>query len=346
VNALRRIGPWRLLFGIASVALAIALLVVGLPLLLGTGWPQIVAVWRMTQPGAVGLLVLAWAVSLWTYTWVVTATLPVPRLWAFVMNTAGSALANLLPFGGALGAVVVYAMARDRGLPPARVAASGLVTNTWNMLGRMALPAAALGLLVLLARPSDPRLSVAAGLSAAACAALGLLLVAVLGSPALARWIGTVLDRLARPLRPRSPARSLAAPLLKLRSEVVKILRSRWPALSVAMAVTLALQAVLFLGCLAATGAWVGVVGGFAAFAVSRALTMVVVTPNGVGVSEAGAAALLIALSAAPAPAGAAVLLFGLITHVLEIVVGGATLVGWWLTRPVHADRSDRAGAG
>jgi uncharacterized membrane protein YbhN (UPF0104 family) len=339
VNVLRRIGPRRLLVGTASVALAAATLVVGLPLLLGTGWPQILAVWRATPGATVVLLVLVWAASLWMYSWVLTATLPVSRSWAFVMNAAGGALSNLLPFGGALGAVVIYVMGRDRGLPPARVAASGVVTNTWNVLGRMVLPAAGLGLLVLVAPPADPRLALACGAAAVACAVLGLLLLAVLGSRNIARWVAGVLDRLAW-LLPRGRDTSLGPPLMRLRGEVVGIVRGRWRVMSGALAVTLALQAVLFLGCLAATGSWAGLVAGFAAFAVSRALTMVVLTPNGVGISETGTAALLVALGAAPAAAGAAVLLFGLITHVLEIVVGGAVLVGWWLTRPVQAERS------
>jgi uncharacterized membrane protein YbhN (UPF0104 family) len=73
-----------------------------------------------------------------------------------------------------------------------------------------------------------------------------------------------------------------------------------------------------------------------AAFAVSRALTIVVLTPNGVGISETATAATLVALGVAPVPAAAAVLLFGLITHLFEIVLGALAALGWWSSRPLH----------
>ena len=66
-----------------------------------------------------------------------------------------------------------------------------------------------------------------------------------------------------------------------------------------------------------------------AAFALSRLLTSVAVTPGGLGVVEAGSVALLVAMGADPAQAASGVLLFTIFTHVLEIPFGVAAWLVW-----------------
>jgi len=82
----------------------------------------------------------------------------------------------------------------------------------------------------------------------------------------------------------------------------------------------------LFLWALNSLGAQLGVAETTAAFALSRVLTSVVVTPSGVGVSEAGTAALLVLFGTPPAVAAAAVLVLHFYTYMIEIPAG---IAGW-----------------
>jgi uncharacterized membrane protein YbhN (UPF0104 family) len=67
----------------------------------------------------------------------------------------------------------------------------------------------------------------------------------------------------------------------------------------------------------------------FAAYAVGRLLTAIGVTPGGVGVTEGGAVAVLVAFGANPAQALSGVVLFSLYTHVMEVPLGTLAFVAW-----------------
>ena len=254
---------------------------------------------------------------------------------AFTMNAAGGAMANLLPLGGAAAAVLTFAMARDWGHDRASVLASAVVSNTWNVLSRLLLPAIGLAVLLVSGTSPDTAVAAAAAVGAAACGVAAAALAASLWSAEVAVATGRVVDSAARllPHRVRPAPGRAGDGLRRLRLEIIGTVRGRWAQLTLAMAATSVLQGALFVACLHVSGADPGLPATIAAFAVSRALTIVVVTPNGVGISETGAAATLVALGAAPVPAAAAVLLFGLITHVFEIALGGLATLGWWSSR-------------
>ena len=69
----------------------------------------------------------------------------------------------------------------------------------------------------------------------------------------------------------------------------------------------------------------------FAAYAVGRLLTTVGVTPGGLGVTEAGTLAVLVAWGADKPAAAAGVLVFALFTHLLEVPLGALGWLAWWL---------------
>jgi uncharacterized membrane protein YbhN (UPF0104 family) len=74
----------------------------------------------------------------------------------------------------------------------------------------------------------------------------------------------------------------------------------------------------------------------FFAFALSRLLTSVTVTPGGVGVSETGVAALLVGWGANPAQATAGVVLYSLYVHFLEVPLGALGWLAWWASPKVE----------
>lgn len=338
---------------VASLPVAAAVVTFGVPAVTGVGWTEIGERLGALPPVAVLGLVALWLVGLWAYTFVLTASLPgLGHLQAFTLNAVGSAVSNLLPLGGAAGVATTFAMAGRWGFRPRAVAASTLVTGIWNTLGRLALPSAGLGLLAVSGHIAEPRLTAAVIATSGLLLGVGLAMVAALWRESAGRRLGAAADVLARAL-PRAwrPAPGLAGLMLvRLRRAGIDLMRLHWGRLTLGMTAYLGLQAVLFGACLAVTGAAVGLVTLFAAFALSRVLTLVVATPGGSGISETGTTALLVALGAAPAAAAAGVLLFSLFTFVLEIPLGGAAWAVWRLcsrrnTVRMTADEATRSPA-
>ena len=71
----------------------------------------------------------------------------------------------------------------------------------------------------------------------------------------------------------------------------------------------------------------------FAAYAVGRLLSAIGITPGGVGVTEGGAVAVLIAFGADPALALSGTVLFSLFTHVMEVPLGISAFAAWALSK-------------
>jgi uncharacterized membrane protein YbhN (UPF0104 family) len=99
------------------------------------------------------------------------------------------------------------------------------------------------------------------------------------------------------------------------------------------MAAFLGAQAFLQWLCLRMLGSGLSPVQVFAGFAFGRLLTSLVVTPGGVGISETGAAGLLVAFGGDPDVTASGVLLFGGFAYFLEIWAGGAGYAMWALRR-------------
>ncbi|MCW2633586.1 MAG: hypothetical protein JWR88_2548 [Pseudonocardia sp.] len=321
---------------VLSLAGAGTVIAFGIPWVSGVGWPDVIAQFRaLSAPTIVGLGVL-WLLGLAAYTFVLRFSIPGLTNWqGFELNAMGSAVSNLLPFGGAVGIAVTFALTGGWGIKPGVVLVGTLVSGIWNMLGRLALPAIGLALLVLFGNLPDPKLASAA---VGACGALVLVLAAITGalwSESIARWVGSAIDVAVRvlPHKWRPEPGWMSATLVRLRRSTIDLVRDAWLGLSIAEIAYLGLQAALFAACLAVTGVDVGWVNMFAAFALNRVLTTVLVTPSGVGISETGAAAALIALGAPPASSAAAVLLFSMFTFVLEIPLGGLVWAWWTVER-------------
>lgn len=328
----------------SALSLLVAVgLVVCLPYFVDVGWSDIGAQFAALDPVVVAGLVVLWLAGLWAYTFVLTASLPgLSRPQAMTLNAAGSAVSNLMPFGGAAGVALTFALARSWGFRTNPIAVSTVTSGLWNVLARFLLPA--LGLVALLAtgRVPDARVAVPALVAALALIGLVAATVTALRWDRAARITGRTADRVLRLLphriRPRHflPSVSLA----RLRTTTAGLLRTAWPAMTAGMLAYLVLQAALFCACLAATGAYVGLGEAVAAFALGRLLTTVVVTPGGFGISEAGTAAAMVSLGGPAGPVAAAVLLFSTFTYILEIPLGAL----FWSLRGLVAQRPRVAG--
>jgi uncharacterized membrane protein YbhN (UPF0104 family) len=319
----------------ASAAVLAALVVLVLPKVTGASWQSAMGAMSLLTPWRLAVLTGLWLLGLWAYSHVLSASLPgLTRRQGFVLNMVGSGVSNLVPFGGAVGVGVTWAMTRQYGFSHRSIGLFTAVTGVWNVVARLALPAAGLGALLLAGAHVSGPVLLAAGTGAALCAAVVLVVVTALASDRASGHLFLAVTRacstLARLTHRPAPTR-LQAELVSQRESAVSLLKARGAGLVLGMAAYLLLQGVLMWACLAAVGSDLGWAEVTAGYATGRMLTTVVVTPGGTGFAETGTAAVLIALGGDPAVSLAGVLLFSLFTFAFEIP--GAALAYLWHLR-------------
>ncbi|MEU6711571.1 lysylphosphatidylglycerol synthase domain-containing protein [Nonomuraea sp. NPDC046802] len=327
----------QIVLSVLSLGLAV-LLVIYLPQIVRTltgkpvSWAEIGAVFGTLGAGEIALMSGLWLLSLLAYTFVLTNSLPgLNNLQGLTLNAAGSAVSNLLPFGGAVGVAVSFAMTRGWGFSNRSIVVMTLVSGIWNTLFRFILPA--VGIIALLIAGKAPNSTVA---GAGWTGAISILVLCVVVAAALywdraAQALGRALDGLTKLLRLKIHA---SRAFHRLRADTATIVRTRSIGLSLAMIFFLGFQWAIMAACMHATGAWPGPAESIAVFALSRVLTSALITPSGAGIMESGVAALLTTAFGVPVtPAIATALLFGFWTYTIEIPFGGLALGAWALLR-------------
>jgi uncharacterized protein (TIRG00374 family) len=167
--------------------------------------------------------------------------------------------------------------------------------------------------------------------------ALGLVLVNGASAAKVGRLLDTLSAAVAKVLR-RSFRSRLEQSLPRLSAATCAIIRLRWRRLTFGSLCYALLQAALLSACLDVAGVDLNAATLAGALAVDRLLTLVPLTPGGLGVVEGGMVATLVALGAPAGPAVVGVILYRSFTYLAEIPVGGLLIAGWSLRR------QDRAG--
>jgi putative heme transporter len=312
----------------SSVLSGVGFLLWRLPKVVGTSWAAVSGSLHALAARDLALLTIVWFVGLWCHSFVLTASLPgLSRIRALMLNLGGSAVCNLVPFGGVAGTAVSLAMVRSWRFSPARFTTFLTVSNLWNVFAKLGLPSLALAGLIAAGTLNSARLTVAAGGALVALLVVGVLIVAALSSDRLARAIGRGLDRLT------GGRTSLVTALPAVRADIAGVARRGWFGLTAGVTSYVALQGLLWWMCLTMLGNHLSPTAGLAGFAVERVLSMLPISPGGAGFVEAGSIATLVSLGGDPLGVTAAVLLFRVFTFLLEIPVGGAALAGWLWTR-------------
>ncbi len=277
-------------------------------------------------------------VALWnlaTYSFVQACALPGLRLdQATVATQSATAIANVVPGGAAVGLGVNYAMYASWGFRRAAVALSLLVAGVWNNFAKVGLPVVALA--VLAVQGQARRSLVVASLAGVAILVASVAVFGVmLRSPALARRVGTALERVViwlRRLVGRGPVRGWGEAAVRFRAQTIGLVRRRGAALT---AITLVSHMSLFLVLLVALRhvgvsddevSWAEVLG---AFAFVRLLSALPITPGGLGVVELGLTAALSLTGADRELVVAGVLVYRALTYVLQIPVGAVGYLVW-----------------
>jgi putative heme transporter len=283
------------------------------------------------------LLVVAAALASMITTWImICSVLPSIRLReAAAVNLGSNAIANTLPAGGALAMGVSWAMLSSWGVGTAEYVLYTLVSGIWNVFARLGLPVLALLVLVTVGRPG-------AGLIAAAAVGLALLGTLAAGLGLLMRSESFAL-RAGRALQPalaiacrvarRPVSFDIPGSLLGFRDQAGVLIAARgWRITAATAASNLTLWLVL-LACLRGIGlsqAQVPWQTSLAAFAFVRLLTVLPITPGGLGITELGLIAVLVGAGHRDgAQVTAAVLLYRAVTYLPPIPLGAIACLTW-----------------
>ena len=315
---------------LAALAILFALVI---PRVTGSTYREVADQLRTLSGAQIAALTGVWAAGLIVYAGVLVTVLPgLRRAQAVVLNTATSAVSNVVPFGGAVGVGATYGMCRSWGFSVPAITLAILVSGVWNVLVKLGLPIVALALLAVTGQASG-------GLVAAAIVGMAVLVLAitvlslVLRSDSLAtavgRFLQRVLTRVCRIVHRRDPG-GVEAAVVEFRHRSSELIASRWPRITgwmlgyACMQFLLQLLILRWLGETALSGIEV-----FAAFAFGRLLSTIPITPSGVGFADTGAVAALVAFGGDPAICTAGVLLFTGFVYLLEIPVGAASWLIW-----------------
>ncbi len=305
----------------------------------GQQWRAIAA---LTWPGI--LLVIVAATGSLAATWIMIRTF-LPRLrlhQAAVVNLGSSAVANTVPVGGAIALGLTWRMLASWGVGAQEFVRYTLVSGVWNVFARLGLPVIALVAVATSGRSGG------VPVVAAYCGAGVLLLGAVgfrtlLRSQRFALLTGHVLQslvtfgcRLAR----RRPSQRLAEGVLAFRADTATLLAERGIRITATTALASISSWLVLLACLRASGLTQEQVpwqASLAAFAMAQLLTVLPVTPGGLGIVELGLIAPLTGglAGGSAARVAAAVLLFRAVTYLPSLPLG--TLAYLWWRHPARS---------
>src|ERR1700712_4549915 len=142
---------WKLAVGLLSIALAVLLMTFFLPHALGIGWRDTTRKIEAVPFWDVMCLVAVWAVGLGFHTIVLRRSLPgLSHRRAFALNLGGSSVSNVLPFGGAAGIGLNYAMLRSWGYDRVQITAFATVSNLVVVLVKIVIAVAGIVVLSLM----------------------------------------------------------------------------------------------------------------------------------------------------------------------------------------------------
>lgn len=296
----------------------------------GVSWRDVVAVLGAVDLWHLGGLALIWLVGLGIYSLVLSAALPglgVRR--GLLLNLSGSAVANVVPLGGAAATALNWRMVRGWGHSAPAFIAFCILTNSLDVLTKLLLPVIAVVTLSALSLHVPMLLWVASGGCAVILAAALLLIAVVLrtqpdAEPADNRWRTAV----------KSYSRDCGG-------RIQSLLVRHWLRLVPASVGYVAAQVGLLFFALRSVGLVVPVASILTAAAIERLGTVIPLTPGGTGIAEVGAIAWLVATGLDPVSVVAGVLLYRVVLIAMDIPVGGVLLAGWaWTQRAAVGRRT------
>jgi uncharacterized protein (TIRG00374 family) len=268
---------------------------------------------------------------------------------SLISSLASAASSYIAPGGAAVGAGVSFVMLRTAGFrPPTITLALGIVLAL-SQVATLCFPLVAI-VLLWLTGDRNPLLERVAQVGLVVLVIVVILAAAGLWSERAARWAGdasaAVASRAMRIIR-RGPVEWSGAELAHFRSEALDILRTRWHLLTIgtlAGHLTVYLVLVVCLWGVGVSADEVSLAESFAAWAITRLIGSLPITPGGIGIVEVGLTASLVGFGGNNAEVLAAVLLYRFATVVVPLVVGGLASLLWRREHPGEALEAEEAG--
>jgi putative heme transporter len=296
---------------------------------------------RLTWVDALALLV-AVVINVVTFAPPWMAALPGLGFWnALVVTQAATAASSIVPGGEAVGIGVSVGMLRKWAFRREDVALATILVTIWNVFAKIGFPLLAVGLLTI-EGGADDTLSLLAPIAFVVLVVLAGFVVAALWSPRQAHRLGGIAGRLATPLLRllrRQPPVEWGESVVRFRSRAIRLLRRRGVWLTLATAVghlsTFALLLVI-LRALGVTSDEIDTIEAFAAWSLVRLLTVIPITPGGLGIIELGLTTALLAFGGDNADVVAAVLLYRLLTWLPTLAVGLPSALIWRRLNPAE----------
>lgn len=345
----RRTSPWwRTVQFVVGIGLAVFLLWWGLPRVAHTTWTDVWATLSGLQFSTVVGLTVLMISGLWLVTFLYTGSLRgLTHGQAMIVNACGSSIGNLLPGGGAAGVVVTYKQLRSWGFLRRDISTMVIVTGVWNVLARVVLPVVGIIAILVGIGQLNPVVAQAAVMGALIGLAVIVAFWGILASEDFAHRLGGRVTRVWRRVRGRKGAGTdLEKTIVGMRHDIIEIVRYGWLEMTYGLVGFFGVYYILFWFCLNSMGVQMPFAYMFGAYTVGRLLTAVGITPGGLGVTEAGTAAVLVGWGADPAQATAGVVLFSLFTHFFEVPLGALGWVLWSLSpKKIPADVAYENGA-
>lgn len=292
-------------------------------------WDQMakLSTWEITA------LIAFWFLGMLAYTGVLTNTLPgLKHTQALTVNFAGSAVSNVMPFGGAIGVGATYAIDMSWGFTAPSVTLSILVSGIWNVFAKLAMPVLAL-ILLMISGNATGKLFVPTLLGLVALIAAAVVLGLIMRSEGIAEKIGqlgqVIVGWFCR-VTHRKTTPDVVKIVLDFRHQSIGLVRERWLLITLWIFLFNLIQFLLLFACIRAIGIeGITLTEAFAAFAFARLLETIPITPSGVGFVEVGAASALISFGGPENASTAAIFLFRGFVYLLEIPVGAMAWVVW-----------------
>lgn len=235
---------------------------------------------------------------------------------------ASNAVSRIVPGGAATGGAVQYRMLSVAGADPtaaasALTAVSLITTATVFAMPVFALPAIVLG------TPVNEGLAQAAWLGAIAFALMFTLGLVLLRADRPVRLVGRMIERvLARVRRNGPPSGDLPVRLVDERNRIRSALGEGWVRAVAASVGKWGLDYLALLAALTAVGARPNPSLALLAFTAAAVLSMVPITPGGLGFVEAGLTATLALAGVSPGDAAVATLAYRLVSYWLPLPAG------------------------
>lgn len=341
----RRIGAKEILQSLVGFGVAAFLLVWGLPTVAKTTWPEIGHQLSQMDWQLAVLMVVLMLVGLYCYTFTLIGSLPgLTHVRALMVNAAGSMVSNILPAGGAIGVALSYMMFRSWGFARRAISTSLVATGVWNLLARLVLPV--LGAIVIIIDPAKTPRSVTIGASIAALIAAVLVgtFIAAIYSDKVSHWLGRSLTTLLRPFSKKiRDGVDLDQLITDQRSRMDTVVRHGGLTMTLGLAGMFAFFFVLYVVAAHTVGLEMPYTHLFVAFSFRMFLTVLAITPGGLGITEVGTAGVLVAFGGSPSAAASAALLYAIFTHLLEVPLGVAAWATWWFGPKRAAANGDDA---